>query len=244
MSHLRALWRAVRALLHVLRGLWILRTEFGRLTPEACDWVVRAWSQRMLAIMGVALVVEGEPPRRGPLLLVANHVSWLDILVLNAGRPVRFVSKADVRRWPVLGALIMGAGTILIERERRRDAMRVAHHMAERLRAGEVLAVFPEGTTSDGATLLPFHGNLLEAAIVTDAPVMPVGLQYRDPRSGGRSDAPAFVGDTPLLASVWRTLRAEGVQAVLRYGEPARSPGRHRRQWAAELREAVARLCD
>ncbi|HAJ14307.1 MAG: lysophospholipid acyltransferase family protein [Hydrogenophaga sp.] len=242
MSHLRALWRALRALAHVLRGLWIIRTEFGRLTPDACALLVREWSRRMLDIMGVSLSVEGERPQRGPLLLLANHISWLDILVLNAAYPVRFVSKADVRHWPVLGALITGAGTILIERERRRDAMRVVHHMAEHLQAGEVVAVFPEGTTGDGITLLPFHANLLQAAIVSNAPALPVGLRYLDGASGARSDAPQYVGDTTLLASVWRTLRADGLRAVVRYGQPVHSDGRERRAWAAALREAVARL--
>lgn len=244
MSHLRALWRAVRALAHVLRGLWIIRTEFGRLTPDACALLVREWSRRMLDIMGVTLSVEGEVPRGGPLLLLANHVSWLDILVINAAYPVRFVSKADVKHWPVLGALITGTGTILIERERRRDAMRVVHHMAEHLRAGEAVAVFPEGTTGDGATLLPFHANLLQAAIATGAPALPVGLKYVDGASGERSDAPQFIGDTTLVASVWRTLRASGLRAVVRYGEAERSGGRERRQWAADIREAVARLLD
>ena len=114
MKVLRAAWRALRALAHVLRGLWIIRTEFGRLTPDGCALLVREWSRGMLRIMGVALEVRGSAPTGGPMLLLANHISWLDILVMNAACPVRFVSKADVKHWPVLGALITGAGTILI----------------------------------------------------------------------------------------------------------------------------------
>ena len=102
-----------------------------------------------------------------------------------AARYCRFVSKADVRHWPLIGSLARGAGTLFIERESRRDAMRVVHHMAERLTAGDVLAIIPEGTTSDGVSLLPFHANLLQAAIATNAPVLPVALRFTNAATCG-----------------------------------------------------------
>lgn len=235
-------WRVVRAVGHVLRGLWIIRSEFGRLEPAACALLVRTWSRQMLDILGVDLVVRGVPPGHGPMLLVANHISWLDILVMNAAQPARFVSKADVKAWPVLGALIAGAGTLFIERESRRDAMRVVHQMADSLRAGDILAVFPEGTTGDGRTLLPFHANLIQAAISAHAPVLPVALGFVDAASGQRSDAPTFVGDTTLLQSVWRTLRTTRLQAMVHFGQPQQADGRDRRVWSHDLRDAVAGL--
>ena len=238
-SHLAAAGRLLRAVGHVLRGLWVIRTEFGRLTPDACALLVREWSRQMLGILGVQLVVRGTPPERGPMLLVANHLSWLDILVMDAAHPARFVSKADVKHWPVLGALITGAGTLYIERESRRDAMRVVHQMAAALQAHDTVAVFPEGTTGDGRELLPFHANLIQAAISAHAPVMPVALDFVDAASGQRSDAPLFVGDTTLLQSIWSTLRAVGVQAVVHYGPAQTADGRDRRAWAQDLRSAV-----
>lgn len=241
-SRAAAAWRIVRAIGHVLRGLWIIRSEFGRLTPEACNLLVREWSRQMLSILGVELVVQGTPPAHGPVLLVANHISWLDILVMDAARPARFVSKADVKEWPLLGSLVTGAGTLYIERESRRDAMRVVHQMADALRARDVLAVFPEGTTGDGRTLLPFHANLIQAAISAHAPVCPVGLGFVDGHNGQRSDAPLFVGDTTLLQSIWSTLRSTRLQAVVHYGLPQHADGRDRRTWAHDLREAVAAL--
>lgn len=241
-SPLVALWRLLRATTHVLRGLWIIRSEFGRLTPAQCTLLVREWSRQMLTIMGIPLVVRGTPPASGPVLLVANHISWLDILVMNAAHPARFVSKADVRHWPVLGALITGAGTLYIERESRRDAMRVVHQMAAALQAQDTLAVFPEGTTGDGRELLPFHANLIQAAISAHAPVLPVALQYLAGANGERSDAPLFVGETTLLQSVWRTLRADGLQACVHFGEPQTADQRDRRSWAADLRQAVGAL--
>lgn len=241
-SALAAGWRILRALGHVLRGLWTIRSEFGKLTPEATDLLVREWTRQMLGILGVTLQVRGTPPAHGPLLVVANHISWLDILVMNAARPSHFVSKADVKAWPMIGALVTGAGTLYIERESRRDAMRVVHKMAEHLRSGDILAVFPEGTTGDGQTLLTFHANLIQAAIAAEAPVLPVGLSYVDPVHGLRHDAPLFIGDTTLLQSLWNTLRATDVVAVVHYGEPQRAEGRDRRAWAADLRDAVAAL--
>ena len=141
------------------------------------------------------------------MLLVANHISWLDILVMHAARHCRFVSKADVRHWPLIGTLATGGGTLYIERESRRDAMRVVHHMAESLKRGEIVAVFPEGTTSDGVALLPFHANLIQAAISADAPVQPVALSFHRARHPRAEPArPATSGTTRWLGSVWRTL--------------------------------------
>ncbi|HMN93586.1 MAG TPA: lysophospholipid acyltransferase family protein [Hydrogenophaga sp.] len=242
MKKLRATWRAWRAIVHVLRGLWIIRREFGRMNDAQKRLLVREWSRRMLAILGVSLEVRGRVHGSGPLLVVANHISWLDIIVMNACQPARFVSKADAGHWPVLGALIRGAGTLFIERENRRDAMRVVHLMAERLVDRDIVAVFPEGTTGDGRQVLPFHANLLQAAISTGAPVLPVALGYRDPVDRTISDAPLFIGDTTLLSSIWSTLCADGVLAVVHQGEPEEAHGRDRRAWARDLQDMVGRL--
>ncbi len=242
MKPLRALWRVLRATVHVARGLWTIRAEFGRLTPPQTELLVREWTRRMLLIMGVELVVEGTPPEHGPLLQVANHMSWLDILVMNAARPSRFVSKADAERWPLLGSLITGAGTLYLERGNRRAAMRMVHHMAERLELGDILTVFPEGTTGDGKALLPFHANLLQAAIAARAPVLPIALRFLQRDTGEPHPAPIFVGDTTLLGSIWSTLSADGLQAVVRYGEPQLADGRDRREWSNALRDEIERL--
>lgn len=240
----RAVWRTLRVLVHVLRGLWVVRTQLPHATPAQAQVLVSAWSRRMVHTMGVTLEVRGTPPAHGPALQVANHVSWLDVVVMNAAHASRFVSKSDVKHWPVLGPLITGSGTLYIERESRRDAMRVVHHMAERLQAHDVLTVFPEGTTGNGREMLPFHANLFQAAIAAQAPVVPVALRYTDGASGQRSDAPVFIGDTTLVASIWRTLCAPSLQAVVVYGEAQAPNGRDRRTWAQDMRTEVARLLD
>jgi 1-acyl-sn-glycerol-3-phosphate acyltransferase len=239
---LGAAGKLARALAHAVGG-WITVTfRFPRCSPAQREATVQAWSRQMLRILGVPLRVEGCPPAEGPLLLVANHLSWLDILVLHAARHCRFVSKSDVKHWPLIGALATGAGTLYIEREKRRDAMRVVHHMAESLRAGEIVAVFPEGTTGDGEDLLPFHGNLIQAAISADVPVQPVALRFVDRMTGQDSPGPLYLGDDTLLASLWRTLAGPPFEAHVRFGQPDVAHGRDRRAWAHDLREVIAGL--
>jgi 1-acyl-sn-glycerol-3-phosphate acyltransferase len=242
MRVVRAAWRLVRALTHALAGWRTIVFEFPRLSQSGRDERVSRWALQMLGVLGIELSIRGTPPARGPMLLVANHISWLDILVMHAARHCRFVAKSEVESWPLIGTLATGGGTLYIERESRRHAMRVVHHMAQALRAGDVLAVFPEGTTSDGRTLLPFHANLLQAAISADAPVQPVALSFIDAASGQLSLAPIYVGDETLIASLWRTLTAPPLAAVVTFGQPQHTSGRDRRQWAADLRHAVMSL--
>ena len=141
--------------------------RFPSLQASQRHELIRWWSRKMLDVMGLELRIDGEPVAGGSLL-VSNHVSWLDITALHAVVPhARFVSKADVARWPVLSHLSRAANTLFLERERKRDALRVVHLVAQALGDGQTVAVFPEGTTSDGRTLLPFHANLLQAAVAT-----------------------------------------------------------------------------
>ncbi|HYP83351.1 lysophospholipid acyltransferase family protein [Variovorax sp.] len=236
------LWRLLRAVVHALRGWRIITFRFPKQTPDQRADEVERWSRRMLEIFGVEPIVQGTPPSAGPVLLLVNHLSWLDILVIHSARHVRFVAKSDIRGWPVIGTLASGAGTLYIERERRRDAMRVVHHMADALRAGDIVAVFPEGTTGDGLGLLPFHANLLQAAISAGAPVQPAALRFADRATGETSFAPRYIDDDTLLASVWRTLCAPPLAAHLCFGDIQESHGRERRSWAGTLHEQVDAL--
>jgi len=242
MNALRAAWRLVRALLHALAGLATILFEFPRLDLPARHARVQDWARKMLVVLGVGLQVRGEPPAHGPVLLVANHVSWLDILVVHAARHCRFVSKSEVRHWPLIGTLATGAGTLYIERQSRRDALRVVHQMAASLKAGDVLAVFPEGTTSDGIDLLPFHGNLIQAAVSANVPAQPVALEFIDTATGRPSLTPCYVGDDTLVGSLWRTVSGAPITAVVSFGQPQQVQGRDRRTWAADLRQAVRDL--
>ncbi len=238
---MRVLWRAWRVLVHLLHGLLTIMWQFPQLSQAQRDLRVQLWAAAMLLRLGVTLDVAGMPPTTGPMLQVANHVSWLDIVVLHAAHHCRFVSKADVGRWPIVGRLATGAGTLYIERSSRRDAKRVVHDMVQALQDGDILAVFPEGTTGDGRALLPFHANLIQAAISAPAPVLPVALRYVD-AYGAHSRAVSYIGDESLVGSIWRTLAASGVHAVVRFGLAQQADGRDRRTWARDLQSEVHRL--
>lgn len=241
MKRLRAYGRAARVLAHMVGGLATIMFRFPRMQQAQRDLQVQAWAAEMLARLGVRLVMHGTAPVTGPVLLVSNHISWLDILVLHAARHCRFVSKSDVRGWPLIGRLATGAGTLYVERRSRRDAMRVVHAMAQALRDGEILAIFPEGTTGDGDTLLPFHANLLQAAISTNVPIQPVALRFVD-ALGQITQAASYIGDESLVSSLWRTLCTPGVVAHVRFGKAEWAQGRDRRGWAQDLWTEVERL--
>jgi len=236
---LRALARLLHAVVHIAHGILIVLLRFRSYDEarriERIEW----WSRKTLQLMGIALVVEGQPAVGGALL-VANHISWLDITALHAVCPrARFVSKADVKHWPLLSRLSDASNTLYLERERKRDALRVVHQMAEALRSRDLIAVFPEGTTSDGRRLLPFHANLLQAAIVTGTPVQPVALRFSDRRQPV-SAAVEFVGATTLLQSVWRVACGDGLTAHVSLLPPRDSANADRRSLAELLRADIA----
>ena len=240
---LRGAWRSARTVVHGLHGLAIVLFRFPSLDLAARRARVQWWSAKLLATMGVQLQVEGHP-RAGANLIVANHVSWLDIAAIHAAAPhARFVSKADVQKWPILNRLIDAAGTLYIQRERTRDALRVVHQMAEALKAGDTVAVFPEGTTSDGTGLLPFHANLLQAAIATGTPVQPVALRFSD-ACGPVSAEVTFIGETTLAQSFWRIACAEDVKVRVKMLTALATPHADRRALAVRLHDEIAAALD
>ena len=235
---LRGLWHLARAVVHGAHGLLIVLLRFPSLDAAGRHARIAWWSEKMLRALGARLVVQGIF-RPGAKLIVANHVSWLDIMAIHAVCPqARFVSKAEVHHWPLVGRLVGAAGTLYIERERRRDALRVMHHMAEALRAGDTVAVFPEGTTGDGSTLLPFHANLLQSAIATATPVQPVVLRFSDPWHAF-SPAALFLGETTLAQSLWRLACARGLVVTVSVLPAQASAHADRRALAQHLQEQI-----
>jgi 1-acyl-sn-glycerol-3-phosphate acyltransferase len=242
---LPAIATTLRCIAHLVRGVRTIRREFGQASHAEKSGHITQWAQEFLRIVRVDVRTVGSITTQGPLLVVANHISWLDILVLLAVQPVCFVSKSEIKTWPLIGWLATNVGTLYIERASRRDALRVVHHIAEALQAQhaeaaqQIIAVFPEGTTTDGSTVLPFHGNLIQSAISAHAAVQPVALHYADPATGAHSLAPAYVDDDTLVSSVWRVLRTPSVQAQLTFTPVQHAQGRERRAWAADIRQAV-----
>ena len=153
---LRACWRLLRVVWHILVGLGTIVLVFPRLSPDKRHARIQAWALEMLACIAITLVVKGSPPAIGPMLLVANHISWLDIVVVHAARHCRFVSKDEVGRWPLVATLANAAGTLYITRESRRDAMRLVHQMAQCLGDGDVLGIFRKALRATAAPCCPF----------------------------------------------------------------------------------------
>lgn len=209
--------RAALFVMHILAGLAIVLLVFPFFGLPGRNRINRAWSRVLVAICGARLVVDGVPiaphirstgvePWSLGRLALANHVSWIDVFAINAATPCRFVAKAEIGGWPLLGALVTRSGTLYIERGRRHAVASMNHRLRDHLKAGETIVVFPESTTTDGSTLLPFHSNLLAPAVEIGAPVWPLALRYTE--GGAPSDAAAFVGDMGLVTSLARILVA------------------------------------
>jgi len=244
MRTLLAPLRIALLLAHIVAGILITVVIFPWLALPRRNRIIRAWSRVLLVICGARLRMTGLalPPEiahtgvatgsRGRMLL-ANHISWIDVFAIHAAVPSRFVAKAEIGDWPLLGTLVTRVGTLYIERGRRHAVASMNHRVRERLRDGETVAVFPEGTTTDGRSLLPFHSNLIAPAMEVDAECWPVALRYSE--DGEPSSAAAFVGDVGLVASLWNILVAHRLQVEVAFLEPVPTAGSRDRHHVAEV---------
>jgi 1-acyl-sn-glycerol-3-phosphate acyltransferase len=183
---------------------------------------LRTLARTLLAALGVKLVWRGPAPRPGSLL-VANHVSWLDVLALLAVAPARLVAKHEVRSWPLVGAVAQAGGVLFLDRSRPRQLPAAVADVATALRAGRSIAVFPEGTTFCGAERGRFRPAVFQAAIDAQAPVVPISIRYGSP-------AAAFIGDDTLWSSIRRVVALRGLTVTLVSGPALRpEPGADRR---------------
>jgi 1-acyl-sn-glycerol-3-phosphate acyltransferase len=232
-------YRYVRTCVHVGAGIATTLLVFPLVSPARKRALVKRWSVRLLRILAVEARLHGDiAARGGNVLIVANHISWLDIFVLNSVHPVRFVAKSELARWPIVGAMIRGAGTLFIERTKRRDTRRVNNHVALVLAGGDVVAIFPEGTTTDGLDMLPFKSSLLQPIVEAEGHVQPVAIRYRAP-DGTLSVAPAYVGETSFAESFWQVcgVRALTVELIATEALPARNG--HRRHLARDAESLI-----
>lgn len=237
--NLRLILRLTRVLIHLLAGLATCALVFPWAGRGRRNRHIERWSRKLLRICGVS-VEHG--PGAAPLshaMIVANHVSWLDIFVINALHPSRFVAKAEIRAWPVLGWLAQQAGTVFIARGSRRDLRHIFKGLVDSLQLGERIAFFPEGTTAPLGSLLPFHANLFEAAIDAKVAVQPYALRYLDAQ-GALQRSVDFAGDTTFVQSIVAILSGGAVRAQLTCLEPIGAAGAHRRELAQAAHDAVA----
>ena len=222
--------------LHLAAGLLIALIGFPLIGLAQRRKLKQRWSARLLAILGLRLEFTGEI--RPGSLIVANHISWIDIYAINAVAPSVFVAKSEIAAWPVVGWLAKKSDTIFIERGSHRHAQHVAHDMAQRLKAGETLALFPEGTTTEGDCLLPFHAALFQPAIAAGVPVQPVLIGYRN-AAGQRSTSPAYAGDTTFGQCLAATLAETGLVVEVLCLPPIPTAGCQRRPLAANCQTVI-----
>jgi 1-acyl-sn-glycerol-3-phosphate acyltransferase len=198
----------------------------------------QSWSAALLDALGIELQADLRAVVPGALL-VANHISWVDIFVINAALPAAFVSKEEVRRWPLIGWLAAKNDTVFLRRGSRGHARIINEQVAAILGAGKYVAVFPEGTTTDGRGLLHFHGALLQPALAAGRPVLPVALSYWE-ANGERSLAPRYDGDVSLAECTRAIIGRRGLVARLVVTAACGQSGEDRRQVAAMARAAIA----
>jgi 1-acyl-sn-glycerol-3-phosphate acyltransferase len=235
--NLQSAVRLLRVFLHLSEGLGTCALVFPWAGAAYREARIRRWSRRLLAICGVSLEHQGEALEHA--LVVANHVSWLDIFVINSLHPCRFVAKSEIRAWPVLGWLVAQAGTVFIARGNRRDLRHTFNGIVSSLERGERVAFFPEGTTAAQGALLPFHANLFEAAIDAGVMVQPYALEYRD-AAGALHASVDFTGDMTFALSTMAILSGGAVRARLVCLPALDARGAHRRELAEAARGAVA----
>ena len=234
--------RLCALMIHVIIGLFLGLVVFRVISWDARTAMIRIWSRVLLMVIGVRLSVDHPPaqlPMRG--MLIGNHSSWLDIFVANSVQAARFLAKSDIKKWPILGALVTGAGTLYVERGNRHHISTTNQQISDSARKGELIGLYPEGTTTDGTHLLPFKSNLFQPAIDHEMLLYPIGISYK--KDGKYTPLAAYAGDTSLVRSLWDLTSSFGVTAHVNYGviiPAAQYPTRQALAHAAQ--ESVSRL--
>lgn len=232
--------RAVLTVCWIVVGLLTELLVFPLMGLPRRQCVIQAWSRVLLALCGVRMQCQGRPILEGPVLWVSNHVSWLDIFVIDAVRCTSFIAKSDIRRWPVIGLLVAWAGTLFIDRQQRHAVREAGRQIRNRFERGDAVGLFPEGTTTDGMDVRPFHAGLFEAALQAGVPVQPVALRFL--QHGRRTGRFAFVGEQTLVGNLWVLLGARGVVVEAEFLEPLMpDPDGGRAALARRAHQAIAR---
>jgi len=224
-----------------MRGLAIAWLRYPKLTEAQRQAEKRRWSRTLLSILSVSVREKNAPKELpGSCMLVLNHISWLDVFVIDARFPATFIAKSEVRSWPVVGWLCTLVGTLYIERGKRSEARRAREMIAAELRRGTLVAVCPEGVTTFGRSLEPFHSALFQPALDAAATLQPVALRYLD-TAGRHTDAAGYVGDTSLLESIWTIVSTRHMVAEFNLLAPISVRAQTRRSLAEKAQTAIAR---
>lgn len=235
-----SLFRLLRFVIHLAYGT-LLGSIFPLLKRSQQRRVLRCWSRELLSILNVQLDTRGYVQHgiRPVGLLVANHVSWLDVVAMNAALPNCFVAKSELRDWPLIGWLCQRARTLFIERTDRRDALRINQQLTALLNAGNCVTIFPEGTTTGGHQPQYFHSSLLQSAIDSQTEIHPIAIRYHD-RQGNLAHTADFVGNMNFVSSLWNVLTSPTLHVTLTRLPSISSTNEHRRSLARAAHSAIS----
>jgi 1-acyl-sn-glycerol-3-phosphate acyltransferase len=221
-------------------GLAVLYLRFPMIDGLAQQAWIKRWSIWVIRTLGLKLSVQGHiDASLNSALIVANHSSWIDIVVINSIQPSAFIAKAEIEKWPIIGLLVARSGTLFIERGKRHAVHKVLQDAVDRLKQQHFVAVFPEGTTNDGTGLLPFHGNLIEAAIRAEVPVQPLAIAYRN-SNGVLAQSVEFIGDTTFVASMLRVLADDDLHVKVTIVAPKTTGEKTRHELSEESKVVIA----
>jgi 1-acyl-sn-glycerol-3-phosphate acyltransferase len=227
----------LRLIAHVFKGCFILLLVFPWLKAGQRHQSIRKWCKQLLGIFQMSLAVIGaEQLEDTHYLMAANHISWIDIHVINSFKPHYFVAKAEVASWPIFGWMAKQLGTLFIERGKANSIRKMVLEVSGQL-SSKAICIFPEGTSTDGKQVAPFKSNLFEAAITAEAPVYSLAIQYFDSQTGKKTTAPAFIGDMGLVDSMWKLICSPPICAEIRIS--AKLPALNERKALAELSQSL-----
>lgn len=231
--------KLIRLLFEFTRGALVLWLWFPKLDRDGRLREIQRWAAKVLAILKVRVRYEEPQPTQCPALVVANHLSWLDVLVLQSLQPGVFVAKSEVRHWPGIGTMAQACATIFVERSSRQSARTMVDDMLKAIEQGYSVFAFPEGTSSDGSNVGQFHANVFEAAIQAHVHVQPVSLRYVHAHSNLGCDTALFTGDTTLVASLRKVMASSSIQATVQFGRFILPQGQTRKSLARQAHQSI-----
>lgn len=231
--------KLLRLMTEVFRGGLVLWLHFPQLQRDDKLRQIQHWARRVLLILDIEVQCTGLPPVTSAGLVVANHLSWLDILVIQSLVPGVFVAKSEVRRWPLVGSMAQACATIFVERSSLRSTRAMVEGTMKAFEQGYSVVAFPEGTSSDGSDLAAFHSNIFESAIKARIHVRPVTLMYVHGPTGLPTDAALFIGDMTLASSLRKIMAKSTIRTQVHMGECIDSQGQTRKSLAHQAHQSI-----
>ncbi len=239
MHKISGAFRFVAALLYVVACITMVLFYLQWVKPEKKVGIIRSWAAFLIKIVGIELKCEGEV-YPSHCLLVANHVSFLDIFALDSQKPGRFIAKSEIANWPIFGRIAKGVDTLFIERKNRRSIVEVNEQLSLALQAGQTVMLFPEGRTSLGLSLLPLKANLMEPAVMSGTPIQPVVLCYTE---NGEKTTKASYANISIFACLWTIVSTPNLALTMKFLPVIDTHGKARREVAkiasASMSEAM-----